>query len=58
MKAGDDGQRLIRFDDEKQRVRESAQKSAAHILEHHRKLARILAHALNEHVYGLSKAPA
>ena len=49
METGDNKQDFA-FNDEKQRVRKTVQKSAAYVLEHGRKLPGIGAHALGEGV--------
>ena len=44
MKAGDDGQRLVGFDDEHQSVGKAAEQGAADVLVDYKKLAGIGAH--------------
>jgi len=57
METGDNEQGFV-FPDEEQRVRKAAQKCAAHVLEHDRKLPGVGAEALDEGVNRLAEMSA
>ena len=57
MEAGDNQHGTVIFGHEKQRVGEATQGRAPHILENHRELPGIIAHAFDQGVHRLSETP-